>query len=294
MNNINRIGIAGTVALLMFGTAACGPSEKNARLAPTDLKKREATIEDVRDRLEELTKTSDASAVTKLLEHPDYRVRRAAAMKCAELKDATETLIAALAEVMNDNRREVRIAAIMGLSGIDADRAVDALIRALADSDAKVRMWAYKGIKKMEKRAVPNMIQHVMTRSSTAQLKYRTALNKTETLSDVLLSTLSEMGKSAVPYLVDLLKNPQGELTAKAVNVLGNIGPSAGDSMTTLLRLLDTTSDNALKKNTIDAIAKIGDMDPEVMPKLLELSEDEDQTVSGAAKQALKKLEEDI
>ncbi len=280
------------VFILLISGTACGPSEKTAPLPPTDLKARAATLEEVKHQLAVL-KNAQIGQAAALLRHSDHRVRAAAADRLAFFHSMPDDVVAALAEAAKDENASVRIAALRGLTGVGDAKAVDAIILALADSDSKVRKWAYKGLKKLESKAVPAMIRHITTRSKTASLSYRTPTNETESLFDVLLSTLSDMGSAAVPYLVELLKAPDKGTVLKAVSVLGKIGPGAGDSVSTLLRLIDSTSDVALKKNAIDAIGNIGDMDPEVMPKLMELSMDSDSGISGAATKALKKLEQD-
>lgn len=273
-------------------TLACGPSEKTAPLPPSNLEERAASLQDVQKQLSVL-ETADMVQAGSLLRHKDHRVRAAAAENLATHRNIPTEIVDALVVAAEDETTTVRIAALRGLTGVGDDRAVDSVIRALADSDAKVRKWAYKGLKKLEHKAVPAMIRHVVTKSEVAALSYKTPTHETETLSDVLLTTLSEMGKAAVPYLVELLKKPESATALKAITVLGKIGPNAGDAVPFLLRLIDSTNDVAMKKSTIDAIANIGDMDPEVMPKLMELSEDGDSAISGAAKQALKKLEEE-
>lgn len=296
MRNWNRMRMIVTVSAFFAACAifmfACGPTEKTAPLPPSNLEERGAALAEVQTQLAAL-ETADAVQAGELLRHADHRVRIAAAERLAEDRNVPTEVVEALVAAAEDKNALVRIAALRGLTGVDDERAVDAVIRAMADSDAKVRKWAYKGLKKLEKKAVPAMIRHVVTKSNIAALSYKTPTNQTETLSDVLLSTLSEMGKAAVPYLAELLKDPETGPSLKAISVLGKIGPNAGDAVPLLLRIIDSTTDTAIKKNAIDAIANIGDMDPEVMPKLLELSEDSNSVISGAAKQALKKLEED-
>ena len=285
---MERFGYIILIAVL----TACGPTEKTAPLPPTDLKARAKAFEEVKQRLKFL-ETADMLHAAALLTHADHRVRAAAAERLATFRNLPDDIVRALDKTTKDEDRGVRIAAVRGLTGVGDERAVDGVIRALADPDAKVRKWAYKGLKKMEGKAVPVMIRHVMLKSETASLSYRTPMNETQTLSDVLLSTLSEMGRAAVPYLIELLKESKSAPTLKVVSVLGKIGPAAGDSVPMLLRVIDSTSDVTLKKSAIDAIAQIGDMDPEVMPKLMELSQDSDSVISSAATKALQKLEED-
>lgn len=288
----HAVSMTVAVAAAVF-ICGCGPSEKNAPLPPTDLKKRTAVFGEVKKQLAVLEK-ADIKSAEQLLLHEDHRVRRAAIKRLSAFNELPDSVIDGLSSAaVKDTGKDVRIEALIALAKIDNERAVEPMISALADSDPKVRLWAYKSIRRLEKKAVPVMIHHITAKSPVATKTYKGRAGKTQTLFDVLLSLLSEMGKSAVPYLVEILKNPQKESAAKAVDVLGEIGSSAGDSVPLLLHLLDSTSDSTLKKNIIVAISKIGDMDPQVMPKLLELSEDSDNKIARAAKQALKKLEED-
>jgi HEAT repeat protein len=277
---------------MLNSSCVSGPTEKDAPLPPSNLEKREAAFNEVKSRLAVL-KNADVTLTIAMLDHGDHRVRRAAVKRMFGFQKLSDEAVLKLGKMVGDENREVRIAALAGLSAMDDDRAVDYVIEALADSDSKVRMWAEKGIRKMEKRAVPVMVRHIAIESPISKLKFKDSANKTQTLSAMLLETLSGMGQSAVPYLIEIIKDPKNETAMKAVDVLGKIGSNAADSVPYLLRLLESTSDVLSKKKAIDAISNIGDMDPEVMPKLMELSDDSDSQVANAAKQALKKLEED-
>lgn len=265
---VNNYIVAFLIVLSVL--TGCSTKEKTAPLPPYNIEQRSAALSELKSSLEKL-ESADSMVCADMLSHNDYRVRRAAARKLSTLKEHSDIVIEKWIGASADQNTDVRIAVIAGLSTIDDDRVVEPLIRALADSDSKVRLWAHKGIKKREKRAVPIMIRIAADGAALSNLTFVNSMNKTESLLEVLFSTLQEMGRTSVPHLVEIIKEDNDEWTRRALGILGRIGKDAGDAVPNIVDLLETQTNDSVLVSAINALADIGDMDPRVMPLLMEL-----------------------
>jgi hypothetical protein len=69
------------------------------------------------------------------------------------------------------------------------------------------------------------------------------------------------------------------------------MGNRARAALPAVVALLDASKDAELRIRAIQAIEKIGDLDPGAVPALKRASEDKDKTVAAQAKKALRALE---
>ena len=258
--------------------AACGRTEKSAPLPETNLEARNAAIVEVKQKLDLLKQATEPQTLA-LINHEDHRVRRAAMKRLGEFKTAPEPAIDALLNSLKDKNDDVRIEAAIALAGLKSEAAVRPLIRALVDTNSKVRQWAYKGLKKLGRTAVPEMIRELGSSDD-------------KELEEIIIDSLSEMGKDAVPHLVTAISKKQGKTARDAVALLGKIGKDAAEGIYVLLEIVNNSNDIELKKQAVIAIGDIGDVDPEVVPTLMNLTEDATGALAEEAKRALKKLDE--
>lgn len=274
------------ITIIVFTVSACG-TEKNALLPETDLESRNRAIDEVKKQLKSIQTASPKKALS-MLEHDDFRVRRAAIKRLSALKATPERAVDALLDSLQDENENVRIEAAIALTMLRDERVVEPLIQALVDTNSKVRQWAYKALKKMGNKAVPTMIEQLALAGDT---------DKNEApdtqIHEILMDTLSGMGRAAVPYLIKALEKNQSASAKETVALLGKIGKDAKESIYMLIEILNSDSSQELKKTTIIAIGSIGDVDPEVVPTLFEIAEGDNKTLAATAKNTLKKLEEE-
>ncbi len=89
-----------------------------------------------------------------------------------------------------------------------------------------------------------------------------------------------------------MVKEHPGKTALEAIDLLGKIGTDAAEGIYVLLELLNSDADAAAKKHAIQAISKLGDVDPEVVPTLLALSDSEHHEIAREATRALKIIED--
>ena len=272
--------------IVIFLISGCG-TEKNAPLPETDLESRNQAIEEVKKQLESIERASPKQALS-MLAHDDFRVRRAAIKRLSKLESTPERAIDAMLDSLRDESDDVRVEAAIALTVLKDERAVEPLINALIDTNSKVRQWAYKALKKMGNRAVPAMIDQLALMPDAGETGAPDSR-----IQEILMDTLSGMGRAAVPYLIKALEKNQSASAKEAVELLGKIGKNARESIYVLIEILNADTDIELKKATINAISNIGDVDPEVVPTLFEIAEGDNKELSQAAKKALEKLEEE-
>jgi len=98
---------------------------------------------------------------------------------------------------------------------------------------------------------------------------------------------LGSIGRDAVPYLIEALKDDEKEIRAVAAGALISIGPEAKSAVGTLVRALDDDY-YFVRWNAATALGEIGDK--AAAEALAGLLEDEVEEVRKAAFAALKKM----
>jgi HEAT repeat protein len=185
----------------------------------------------------------------RLKSDPDPEVRLEAAKALGQIGPTAREAVPSLAEALKDSevalRRESALA--LGLIGCGAGAAVSALAGALRDEDAVVRRRAA-----------------------------------------VALGEIGPIAKGAVLRLVKALadRDPGNLPTEQSVLVesiiaLGNIGPDAREAIPKLLRILEA-GDSFTRSRAIEAVAKIGRGDKQLVPLLVKCLKDKGTCVGAA------------
>jgi HEAT repeat protein len=276
------------LSIILIG---CGDLEKDAPLPPPNLDARNAVLKEVEEKIALLDQATTEQVIA-LMDHKDHRVRRAALKRLGALKESPDVSVNALVKALNDKDDDVRVQAAIALTNNQNESATKPLIRALVDPNSRVRLWSYKALKKLGSQAVPEMIRQISAESDGKEISYTDSVNRKQTLHDILIDSLSKMGRAAVPHLIETIKTQTGQPAQDAIELLGKIGREASEGIHALLKILNTSDDAELKKRAIIAVGQIGDVDPEVVPTLMSLSEDTDNTIANEAAKMLKKLEE--
>ena len=275
--------------LVLLVSATC-QHYKEPPYPDPDLEARNARLAEVKRSLKTLESAGEA-ATLEMLGNPDHRVRRRAARRLGELRVSDSHVIEKLAAVIEDPRREVRIEAASALGKIGTPDALESLIRALADDDYKVRLWAFKGLVRSSDRSVTLLIRHLSSDSPLRSLSYFDEMDQRHDITELLIECLSSIGKPAVPALKNVLPNENLEVRKNAATVLGNIGKDAAEAIRELLEIANSEEDIELRKSALTAIGKIGDVDPEVTPTLLGLTQGDNPSIAASARQVLNEFE---
>ncbi len=255
---------------------------------PDDLEERNKALAEVAVQFERLEK-ADAGVAESLLEHRDYRVRAKAARRLGALGERASAAVPGLLELLDDERREVRIEAADALGYSDDERAIDPLIETMLDPERKVRFWASKAVGRFGTAAAPRLIEHMSGASPLHNLEFEDEAGKKHTIREAIRWRLIAMGTPAVPYLVLALDHEDWRLRSNTITTLGEIGAKAKAAIPGLIKVLQG-DDKRLKVYSARSLGKIGDIDPAVVPALKEAEKDRSQKVSKEAKRALREI----
>jgi HEAT repeat protein len=284
--------ILGIVACAACFFMSCGQTPSPPPSAE-ELAARQRALDEVAKQYIMLEHASLAEA-TGLLEHKDHRVRARAAKRLGELQsdagngDATDHLVAALA----DAHRRVRIEAATSLGQFRSENTVEPLIKLLADPDRKVRLYAFKALKKYGDSVIPVMISHLANSSPMKDMGYTDEAGKNQSIRVIIRKRLTLIGKPAVPFLIKGLEHEDPRAQSNSVTTLGEIGPDAAEALPHLIDILVGDKDHAMRKYAAHAIGSIGDLDPGVVPALQAALEDNNQAVVKEAKRSIKEIED--
>jgi HEAT repeat protein len=165
------------------------------------------------------------------LQSPNAEIRQAAARTLGEQAVVDARAIEALSRAVADSDPEVRWLAIDALAGIGAAAmsSLPALAKALDDPDSAVRLRAALATERID----PSNASFipVLTKEMRAGNGH-------------VLLAVGAMGKDAawaVPTLIALLSHQSPKVRALAAQTLGRIGPAAGDARTPLQRATHDT-----------------------------------------------------
>jgi HEAT repeat protein len=165
----------------------------------------------------------------------------------------------------------------LGEYGPAAAPAVESLVAALRDEQDSVRIAAALALGKIGPDA----------RSATPALV--AALE--DPMGSVTVAaalTLGQMGKSAIPALIEKLKDPRFQQLA--IRILSEMGPEAVDALPELTRLL-RSKDTALSREAILAVSAMGPAARQAVPELIARLNDKSYADRSAAAFALGNLQ---
>lgn len=285
-----RAPLALFLAAASLGTALACSSGDAPRLPPPDLERRNAALAELGRKLAVLA-AADVSTASPLLDHTDPRVRAAAARRLAELGRACAAAVPKLAKLLaEDPDRGVRIEAALALGSSNDPGAVDPLVAGLADAERKVRLYAFKGLRRLGDAGIAGLIAHLPESSPLSSLQYEDEAGKEIPLTDEIKARLVLVGAPAVPQLAAAVGSDEPVVRSAVMGVLGQIGPDAAGAIPRLVFALDQQEDASLAAQAASALARIGDLDPTVIPALTRASESENRRVADAARRALGNL----
>ncbi len=138
-----------------------------------------------------------------------------------------------------------RAAETLGLIGPDAAGAVPALIKALADKSATVRMHAARSLGRIgpgARDAVPALIKSL---GGKAVVWYKA------------VRSLGQIGKPAVPHLLEAFKAWEGDVGSRAALALCYIGPPAKEKAAPVMKAALRHRDIRVRIAAAEALAKV-------------------------------------
>lgn len=210
-------------------------------------------------------------ALKAALESASPRMRVYAAYTLAEI--GSDSAISALISVMNDHRTHKVLRGVaarkLGEAGRGSDEALQALTKAVGDSQSSVRLFAAQSFSKLgpeKKKSVPALIE-MLKNGSNRHIRASAAM---------ALGCIGPCASGAVPTLVEVLKKEllTKETTALRVNVitaLGQIGRRAREAVPVLVEALE--GDYFSYTPAVFALGRIGPQAKGAVPALSQLLE---------------------
>jgi HEAT repeat protein len=226
-----------------------------------------------RDRLNTLVRLADAGPeaagcipqIEKYQDDPDPDIRTAVRKA---LDAAGRTRIPELLTDLKHTAAERRVAAARSLGDYSRDsRAVDALIAALGDPDAKVRFAAAAVLGRMEadpQNRTPYSARRGRLRGSAEKIVrslIKVVGDNDTSLRTVAIQSLGMMGagaKPAVPLLIRCLKDDDTSVRIWAARALGQIGAATPEVIPALYEALNDTTAPQVRGVAALALADIG------------------------------------
>lgn len=233
--------------------------------------------------------------------------RQGAADAIARIGPEARSALPALLKHLDDSSREVRWAVAMALAAI-GPAAIDPLTQALRNPDPRVRGTAARALGHMRDRAgpaVPALIDALFqaqpfddpARPSPAPANDE----RREEPPQGVYAVLEDMGKSAIPALVDRLRGRDREARVQAMRALGYSSSWENPGQAISL-LIEDLADADIRLEAVEALGMIGTrrreeapglidvMRKSAVPPLLQSLGDEDPVVRRHAARALGKI----
>jgi len=254
----------------------------------------------------------DISSIAQNLSAPDAQTRIEAADKLARRGMSAAPAVPSLIKALSDSNADVRWHAARAISAIgpEASEAVPELTELLEDPDAHVRAHAASALGmfgQASKSAVPQLAKAVTDADPTVRREAVQALRAIRPGPDVILPILtrllgdsdpsvvlraidaiSEVGKPAVPALIQAVDNPR--MRFWAVLVLNNLGPDAAEAIPSLLRALEEDPKPELRMEILLTLGNIGSAAQSAGPQIEKYLRDPMPTVHRAAIFALAQI----
>ena len=222
----------------------------------------------------------------------------------------TEYKVLTLLKQLDDKDREISNSASDHLKQFGAE-VVPHLIKALKSSDSRIRSNAARTLGEVgpgAKDAVPDLIQALQDSDENVGHAAIDALERMKLEPDVAIpifinllkskdyylshtasDNLVEIGKEAIPHLIDVLKSDSPNARTIAAVALGKIQPKATEAVPALSEALKD-EDWDVRMRSADALGEIGAEAKAAIPFLINAMGDGNEGVRSAAVDALKKI----
>ncbi|MEX2666888.1 HEAT repeat domain-containing protein [Candidatus Uabimicrobium amorphum] len=245
-------------------------------------------------------------ALIPLLQDSDSKVREHTSLALAKMG---EKAIPFLIVLLKNAQQNARLSAFTALQemGERAHPAVPALIPLLQDSDPKIRVNVSLILAKIGKNAhlaIPALISLLQDSNSKVRGNASLALVKIgkkaipfliEALKnldgDSVATVLQETGEIAIPALIPLLQDSDPHVKKRAISVMSEMGEKAHEAVPTLIPLLQD-ADPKIRESVSRTLANIGKRAHAAIPALIPLLQDSDRYVKKEAIRALWRMGE--
>lgn len=210
----------------------------------------------------------------------------------------------------SDLRR--RAARDLGEIGPDAKEAIPALAAALNDRDMFVRRFAARSLGRICTDAndfVPPLTRSLLSSGTSKELGsdptkvapvFARELRKLDRpVIQAVLRALGQMGQSAVPYLVAVLKEDDTRMQTLAAQAIGQIGPDAKAAVPALIEVFRSGLTGRRRNRTnehrvaaVEALGRIGSGAKAARPVLEKAAKERirDRTLRSAIRTALRRI----
>lgn len=200
-------------------------------------------------------------------EEKEYWLRLRAVEALGHIKTNRAGLVPKLLKLIENKEEgsDLRGAAAgtLGRLGVQDKRVIDTLISILKNTKEPEELrrsagYALGGIGPSAKEAIPDLIQLLCEWDNTSNSR--------------LVSALSRMGPSVIPELLQVLNDKSGKESVQtaAVEVLGELGPDAKETVPVLIRLLKQRN-KWLRVGSLNALKEIGSVEEAAIPILIEV-----------------------
>jgi HEAT repeat protein len=195
----------------------------------------------------------------------------------------------ALIAALQDDDWRVRMKAGTALGAYADPKSIEPLIDTLVDPDRKVRLWAWKALRRLGEPAWTRMYERFGPESVGKELAFVDESGIRRNLQEIIRANLIILGKQGLFVAGQMLAHPLSEVRRLAAQILGEIGPDAKEAAADLMRATEH-SDIETRLAAIRALAKIGEADSNILPTLEALAQNEDKKVADEAKKALTEI----
>jgi HEAT repeat protein len=209
-------------------------------------------------------------ALVEALRHRNATMRAGAAMALGNMHEAARPAVEALTRALDDSNRLVRVKAAKALWKVDqqTDLPCRVLGEALWGADSQARAAARETVRIMGPAGVPALIEKVKHSNE------RRDVNDVLGVDFIQLGDLGAEARGAVPALIDVVKDRTSHLRNEAVRALGHIGPEARTAVPALTDYLRETwaQDGPQRGDTVFAIVALGRIGPDARPAFTDIA----------------------
>lgn len=208
---------------------------------------------------------SAVPTLTTALNDEQREIRLAALKSLAEIGTPSKTAVPELTKALEDGDEAVRAGAIAAIAAIgpDAKDAVPSLARAFLDPNKTVRLRALKAISKLGAEAKPALSDLTQVLASEGQRDARLA-------AIIALGELRQHAKEVVPQLAQVLNDRDADIRTKTGMALISIGPDAVGAVPQLILSLKHPDRNT-RSLSVRALGIIGPGAKDAVPELAKL-----------------------